>query len=206
MVNSISFVIFHQKKIVTNVLFKCSRVRRDWGSDTPPVIEKQQDKNYFNCLCETSLSQNTGPGAPSHALLWWYQTMCWWQQSMLNLVVVLFHRKRSMYLSLLQLYVQIWISYLGHCEHQHIIHKRGANQEAKERKRCYLTFEQRIPPLAQYLPRHGSRHVIDRRHQLWLKAQPCKRGLSIHPAKWFQAQRKIEFSIVKRSPVKILNT
>jgi hypothetical protein len=43
-------LLFFIKNVVTHVLVKCSRFRRDRGSDTPPMIEKQQDKNHFQLL------------------------------------------------------------------------------------------------------------------------------------------------------------
>jgi hypothetical protein len=78
-----------------------------------------------------------------------------------------------------------------------IVTKRAEIRRNKMRKDA-LTFEQHIPPLAQYLPRHGSQHVIDRHHQSWLKALPCKRALSRRPANWFEAHIDIKFSTVKK--------
>lgn len=93
-----------------------------------------------------------------------------------------------------------------HCEH--ILFTKGAQiQATKERERCYLTFEQCIPPLAQYGPWHGSRHVTDRCHQLWLKAQQCKRDLLRQPAKCSRHKKALSFGsiviLVPQLPFKV---
>jgi hypothetical protein len=189
-----SLWLFFNRKLSWRSLFSTPESEGS-VSDTPTMIEKQRHTNHLQLpMRNIPKSKYLTWTSNSSTVLTIFRL--WYLQFMLNWLY--FYSTEKIDVSFFALTIYQTMDFLWRSVQASTKLQKSGGKEEQHRKRCYLTFEQCIPPLAQYLLQHGSQHVIDKHLQSWLKAQPCKRALSSHPAEWFEGHTNIEVSTVQK--------